>query len=128
MKYLFIILSLTLSTFSYAQVKHNFEKEPENTNCHTLPTTFESTQEALKNIQATTFRLTETLKISKHLTPQAMKYLSCDGETGYLVVKETDDNILVYEKIPYEVWKGLMETKDPISDYKTKIKANYSTL
>ncbi|MBL3656651.1 hypothetical protein [Fulvivirga sediminis] len=128
MKQIFIILLLFTTTISIAQVQHNFEKGPENTNCHELPPEFANHNEAIKALTSTTFRLKETLSISKHLNPQALRYYSCDGKSGYLVAKETDSTYQVYPQIPYKLWQEFSESKDPVYFYKEKIKTQYSKL
>ncbi|UII29139.1 hypothetical protein LVD15_12110 [Fulvivirga maritima] len=128
MKQILFALLLLSPALSNAQVQHNFEKGPENTNCHELPAEFTNYVEAIKALSTTTFRLKETLSISKHLTPQALRYYSCDGKTGYLVAKESDSVFQVYPQVPYKLWQEFSESKDPVYFYSEKIKKQYAKL
>ncbi|UII32935.1 KTSC domain-containing protein [Fulvivirga ulvae] len=129
MKYIAItIFLLLISICMQAQVEHNFEMEPSNTNCHELPEKFDSPTNAINAIEKSTFRFTQSIKISRYHSPKAAFFYSCDGKTGYMIVDLKDGSREVYTIIPQEVWDEFANTNDPIGYYSTHIEKNYENL
>lgn len=130
-KYLYTISFLTfIFPFSpaHAQVEHNFEMGPENTNCDKLPHSFKSAAAALVRIDSSTFRFRESIDLSRFRTPRSATYYSCDGKTGFLVVQETTDSRVIYSDIPKTVWENFINSDDPFDFYAHHVKAIYSTI
>lgn len=110
---------------SFAQVQHNFTMGPSKTTCDSLDIKAlpqDEWQDALRNA---TFRYAEELKISKYKSPRHLWFYSCDGETGHLIAKETDEMEIVLINIKKADWDTFMEAKDPITAYQT-LKKTYS--
>ncbi|WP_202856793.1 KTSC domain-containing protein [Fulvivirga marina] len=128
MKYFITTILLATTISLQAQVEHNFEMEPSNTNCHELPEKFDSPSQAIDVIEKSTFRLTQSIKISRYYSPKAAFFYSCDGQTGYLIVDLKDDRRKIYQNIPQEVWDEFSNTNDPIGYYSTHIDKKYESL
>lgn len=128
MKALIIVALIILPAISIAQVKHNFEMEPSNTNCDDLPGQFDSADKAIKTVESSKFRFQQSVKISRYRSPRSAVYYSCDGKSGYLVVEESDSVRLIYSQIPEEVWDQFVNTNDPIYYYTKKIKSAYEPI
>lgn len=106
-----------------AQVEHNFEKDPENTDCHTLKPPFESDEIGIKLVQDASYRFVQDITISKYRVPNAAYYYSCDGVKGFLIVKESDKVKKLYNDIPKTLWDEFIKAKDPIGFYQSRIKS-----
>lgn len=104
-----------------AQVKHNFKKEPEKTNCHRIEKAFDSEKEGIKLVEKSSFRFVETMTISRYKVPNAVSYYSCDGKDGYLVAKESKEVKVLYSSVPKIIWDEFTKADDPFSFYKEKI-------
>ena len=128
MKYAIVILCMVISTCIHAQVEHNFEMEPSNTNCHELPEKFNSPTQAIDAVEKSTFRFTQSIKISRYHSPKAAFYYSCDGKTGYLIVTLKGDSRKIYKNIPQEVWDQFSNTNDPIGYYASNIEKKYESI
>lgn len=105
----------------YAQQQHNFKKDPEKTNCHKLKLPFTSEASGIDSVEASSFRFTQQMTISRYKVPNAVYYYSCDGLDGYLIAQESKDKKVLYEKVPKVIWDEFLDSDDPIGFYKTKI-------
>lgn len=128
MKHAIVILCMVISSCIQAQVEHNFEMEPSNTNCHELPEKFDSPSQAMDAVEKSTFRFTQSIKISRYHSPKAAFYYSCDGKTGYMIVTLKDDSRKIYKSIPQEVWDQFANTNDPIGYYASNIEKKYESI
>ena len=122
----FTILSLWLATcFTLsAQDYHdpqNMPVEPENTDCHKLPDTFENADQAVKVIEATRFNLSQDFKTTRRQGLMAASYHSCNFKTGYLVVK-FDGEHQIFPDVPLETWEKFQGTSDIDGFYYKNIK------
>lgn len=119
---------MVISSCIQAQVEHNFEMEPSNTNCHELPEKFDSPSQAMDAVEKSTFRFTQSIKISRYHSPKAAFYYSCDGKAGYMIVTLKDDSRKIYKSIPQEVWDQFANTNDPIGYYASNIEKKYESI
>ncbi|TRX48583.1 hypothetical protein FNH22_28730 [Fulvivirga sp. M361] len=118
MKLILCIALLCVTNSLRAQVEHNFVLGPSKTTCDSLSITKEDTGGLIETIRNTSFRYQEQMKISRYKIPQQAWYYSCDGQTGYLIVRETKDVEKIYDNVTKETWQTLMDTNDPITLYK----------
>ncbi len=119
MKRIFLMVVLLLPLSSTAQVEHNFEMGPENTDCGSLDSLSLPEQEMPAPILAATFRYREELRISRYTAPRKLVYASCDGKDGYLLAWQDDSLIHVYEKVPLAAWEAILTAGDPRESYRT---------
>ena len=96
-----------------AQVVHNFEMGPENTDCAHIDSLDLPEQEFAGAIQQLTFRFREEITISRYSAPRKLEYVSCDGETGYLLAWQDDVAIFVYTELPSSGWEAIKDAPDP---------------
>ena len=106
-----------------AQVEHNFIVGPNNTTCDSLKT--EKVPDLIGLVRSTKFRIVEELKVSRYKVPRHVWFYSCDGNTGYLIVRETEASEVLFEGVGKEDWNTLLNSKDPITYYEN-LKAKYS--
>lgn len=96
---------------------------PNNTTCDSMK--LEGVSNSIAIIRKTKFRFTEELKISRYKTPRQVWYFSCDGKTGFMIAKEDEGKELLLEAVTTADWKSLLNSKDPIGQYK-KLKLRYN--
>jgi hypothetical protein len=114
---LLIVLGVAFCDQVSAQVKHNFEMGPENTDCGTLDSlTLEETA-MVETILQTTFRIRENMQVSRYSPPRQFVFVSCDGKTGYLLVYITESSIELYENVAIESWEQIRDARDPREIY-----------
>jgi len=112
MKYTFILSFFLPVLVATAQERIGFKVGPQKTTCDSLPEKFSSMQEALATIEGAKYRFEESFKISRPKGLQAGKFLSCDGESGYLVV-EIDDEKRILSKVSKKIWKNFKKSSNP---------------
>lgn len=123
-----LLLIVCWPLWTLAQVEHNFEMEPLKTDCHELPSHFESPEKAVEILESATFRLQESIKISRYRSPRAARFYSCDGNTGFLIVEETGEDQVVYVAVSQDIWSRFVNSNDPITYYESEIKNKYETI
>ena len=116
-----ILLLLAIKPLVQGQVQHNFKMDPQKTDCHELELTA-NTLDNIARIEATKFRLTEQLQLSKFTNPQRLVYYSCDGKVGYVISTESEAKIILIEKIKKTLWDSFVNSDDPIEFYQTNFK------
>jgi hypothetical protein len=89
----------------------NMKVDPENTDCHKIPDTFENLSEALETIDSTRFYYDQRIKTTRKSGLMQARYVSCDFETGYLIVR-FDGMDRVYPDIKLELWESFQQTAD----------------
>lgn len=118
----FIILCLSKPVF--AQVEHNYKVGPQSANCDTLDISSFPLKEAISTIELTTFRYQQQFKISRTYGVMNARFYSCDGISGYLVIR-VDKKDFIYLEVPETKWRGLISSADINDFYDTEIKENY---
>ena len=118
MKLILCIALICVTNSIRAQVEHNFVMGPSKTTCDSLSIVTDDKEEWIKTIKNTSFRYQEQMKISRYKIPQQVWYYSCDGQKGYLIVRETKDIEKIYDNVTKETWQTLMDTNDPVTLYK----------
>jgi len=98
----------------------NMKVDPENTDCHILPKTFQSLTEALEAVENTRFYYDQSLKTTRRSGLMQARFVSCDFKTGYLVIRY-DGSDQVYPDIDLELWEQFQQTPDIDGFYFDKI-------
>lgn len=93
-------------------------------NCSELPETFASYNDAAEKIANTSFMLSESINTSKSSWIRNAKYKSCDGKTGFLLIK-TDQKEYIHKGVPLEIWKDFKNSDSYGSFYSGSIKGSY---
>ncbi|MEP2772756.1 MAG: hypothetical protein ABJH05_11440 [Fulvivirga sp.] len=123
--WVFLCLFL-ISVAGLAQDKHNFKMGPAKTDCHTVGDLKNVPQDsALSMLLSAEFRFKEEVQISRYRTPRELAYMSCEGEDGYMIAKEDNDRIKLFQKVPKILWDSLINTPDPISFYNSSVFKKY---
>lgn len=122
---IFSMLCINVPVFS--QVEHNYKVGPQSANCDTLDIASYPLEEARSAIELATFRYQQQFKISRTYGVMSARFYSCDGNSGYLVMK-VDKKDLIYMEVPETKWKGLISSADINGFYDTEIKGNYDAI
>lgn len=112
MKLLIIVASVTL--FIACQ----------GTNCDQLPKTYSSYEEAKSIIEKALFQVEESVKTSKSKWIREASYYSCDGISGYFILK-TDHQDYIYSNLPINVWQEFKHAESFGHYYNLNIKHKY---
>ena len=126
MKLVIFIILFSASITCFAQVEHNFNMSPEETDCHQIPDLKPiSPDSAISIILNASYRFQEAITISRYRSPRKLSYFSCDGSVGYMVAQEDDINFKLYSQMPKTIWDSLANSNDPISFYKSSAIKQY---
>ncbi len=120
-----VLTMLCINVPVFSQVEHNYEVGPQSANCDTLDITSYTLGEAISAIDHTTFRYQQQFKISRTYGIMSARFYSCDGNSGYLVIK-VDKKDVIYLEVPETKWKGMISSVDINGFYDTEIKGNYN--
>ncbi len=117
---IFWACTTTLSAQDYKDPQ-NMPVEPQNTDCHKLPETFQDLVEAIRLIKASRFGYQQDFKTTRRSGLMEASYYSCDFKSGYLIVR-FDGQDHLYTQIPVEMWEQFRQTADIDGFYLNKIK------
>lgn len=93
MKYFFLLLISFISFSCRSQ------------NCSTLPNNFISYNQAIRTIENTSFKVSESVNTSKSSWINNAHYYSCDGKTGFFII-ELKRKVYIHTNMPISVWQG----------------------
>ena len=93
-------------------------------NCDQLPKNYSSYEAAIKTIKAAYFKIHENLNTSNSSWVKGASYFSCDGITGYFILK-TEMQEYIYSGVPVEIWNGFKNAESCGSYYDYNIKHHY---
>ncbi len=110
-----IFLILSLFTISYSQ------KE----GCKQLSKQFETYDKAVDKIKSTQFKIEESANTSKSSWIKNASYFSCDGQTGFFILKTSKKEYL-YADLPYQVWKEFKDAESFGRYYNANIRDKYN--
>jgi KTSC domain len=94
------------------------------TNCNQLKTHFSTYVAAINAVKSSSFKIQETLNTSKSSWIRSASYYSCDGQTGYLIIK-TDEKEYIHYAVPIVLWKQFKEADSFGSFYDYYLKNRY---
>ncbi len=100
----------------------NIKIDPQNTDCHQLPESFEQTSEALTAIGATRFYYDESIRTTRKSGLMQARFVSCDFKKGFLIVR-FDGVDQVFPAVELEVWEQFQATADIDGYYLNKIRS-----
>ena len=110
-----------------SQIQHNFPMEPSKTSCDSVDMSSVHRVHLADTIRKTTFRYVEELRISRYKTPRHAWFYSCDGATGFLIAKESEDLEVIFDQVKKSDWDEFVNAKDPIASYK-QLKVKYAII
>lgn len=128
MKYLLTITFLLFVSSLVAQVEHNFEMKPENTDCHLLTPEDKTVTELIQQIRKGSFRFNQKIRISRYRVPHQLEYFSCDGEKGFILALMDNNQELVFSNIPKAEWDALLDAKDILAYYNSEFTRKFKPL
>ena len=119
MKAVFIIciFIFLVNNFSFAQeVEHNYLVAPQATDCDSLKLEDLSLDQTKKMIRGSKFRFDQSFLLTRKSGLQLAEFYSCDNESGYLIIK-FDDQELLYQGVQKEIWNKFISSSDPEGFY-----------
>lgn len=93
-------------------------------NCDQLPKKYSSYNEAVNAIKSTHFKIAETINTSKSSWVRGAAFYSCDGLTGFFILK-TDKKEYLYSEVPINIWKEFKNADSFGSYYNSYIKHRF---
>lgn len=96
-------------------------------NCNQISTKFSSYESALKIIKNSKFSISEKCYTSKSSWINNIEYFSCDGHTGFLLLK-TKSRTYIYSNVPISIWNSFKKAKSFGKYYNQNIKEKYSLI
>jgi len=94
-------------------------------NCDQLPNKYSSYDEAIETIEASHFKIEESVNTSKSSWIRGAEYYSCDGATGFLIL-QTDNQDYLYSGVTLEIWQGFKNSESFGIYYNHKIKHKFT--
>ncbi len=92
--------------------------------CDQLPNKYINYHEAVNKIKTTKFKIIESVNTSKSSWIRGGEFYSCDGITGFFILK-TDKQLYLYSEMPFKVWQGFKNSESFGSYYNYNIKHKY---
>ena len=93
--------------------------------CQSLPKTFSNYTEALSAVKSSKFKVFEELNTSSSSWIRGASYYSCDGVTGYFILK-TDEKEYIHSGVPIGVWRRFKNAESFGSAYNKNFKGRYT--
>ena len=122
----FFIVQLSFFTNVFGQeVEHNYKVGPQFTTCDSLDFESVDSDEAIELIRETKFRFQQSFKLTRRQGFKGGEIYSCNNESGFLVVK-LDDHEILYKNVELRFWNELISSSDP-EGYYLKNKENLSS-
>ena len=114
---------LTVMIISVCTVSFNCNSQ----SCKTIPSHFKSYEEAIATVKKLHFTVDEDVNTSRSTFIQAAHYYSCDGKTGYFIIKIKDFEY-IHENMPIAVWKGFKGSSSFGTFYNLNIRNKYQMI
>ncbi len=92
--------------------------------CSQLPSSYNSYEEAMKTIEASSFKIEESINTSKSSWIKGATFYSCDSIQGFFILKTKRKDYL-YSSMPIEIWNGFKNAESFGSYYHKFIKNRY---
>jgi hypothetical protein len=121
-----VLIMLTCQSV-FGQVEHNYLIGPQSTDCDSLYVLSSPIDEAIENIERSTFRFQQQFKISRTYGVMNARYYSCDGEKGFLIIN-VDRKDFVYMDVPKSIWDNLITSPDINTFYVSEIEESYDVI
>lgn len=93
--------------------------------CNELPNEFETFENAQKQIDNSTFLLSEDVDVSKSSWIRKLSYFSCDNQFGYLIIQTDKGYRYIYQNVPIKIWNEFKIANSFGEYYNEFIKGNY---
>ena len=92
--------------------------------CNSLPSKFNSYNQAISTIERSSFKINESVNTSKSSWIRSAHYYSCNGQTGYFIIQEKN-KIYIHAYLPISVWHQFKNANSFGSFYDHNIKGKY---
>jgi hypothetical protein len=83
----------------------SFAIEVNAQSCNDLPVNFKSYTEALSKVKSASFLIKESADCSKSSWIHSGSFYSCDGKTGYFIMKTKEGREYIHKNMPIEIWR-----------------------
>ncbi len=92
--------------------------------CAELPASFPDYDTAERLVLQAHFPIDETVDTSRSSWIEGARYLSCDGKTGFLLLR-AGGRTYVHQDVPLEIWEGFKSAASLGSYYNRLLKGRY---
>lgn len=93
--------------------------------CSQLPQSFESYSQAISLIQKSSFSVKESANTSGSSWISSAKYYSCDGATGYLIIKTDNGGEYIHNGVSIDVWQDFKKGPSKGTFYNAHLKNRF---
>lgn len=115
--FIFCAIIYLVSNLSFAQeVEHNYLVAPKFVDCDSLKIEDLLIDQATKSIRASKYRFDQSFRLTRKSGLQFAEFYSCDNESGYLIIK-FDDQELLYTDVQKDNWNKFISSSDPEGFY-----------
>jgi len=112
-----LVVTLTISISAIAQeVEHNYKVGPQNVSCDSLKLPADDLPAALSMLKEATYRYSKRFRLTRKNGLQAGEYYSCNGITGFLIVRYDNKEVL-YINYNKTDWDSFTASPDPEGFY-----------
>ena len=107
------LVVIIIVNISFGQdVEHNYKVGPQITTCDSLDVSDSSLEKTIQTIKSSKFRFQQSFKLTRRQGFKGGEYYSCDGESGFLVIKYNDE-MLLFINVKKSIWDKLISSSDP---------------
>lgn len=93
--------------------------------CQQLPEIFSSYKQAFEMIKQADFKIEDSVDCSVSSWVKEASFYSCDGKTGYFILKTKNGNEYLHTGLPIKVWNEFKNASSFGSYYNRQIKGKY---
>ncbi len=107
-----LLLIISVSGSFSQEVEHNYKIGPQVTTCDSMVISDSSPETAIETIKSSKFRFQQSFKLTRRQGFKGGEYYSCDGESGFMVIKYNDERLL-FTDVNKSIWDKLISSSDP---------------
>lgn len=93
--------------------------------CKDLPANFNSYTEALSKVRSASYLFKEEFDCSKSSWMHNASYFSCDGKTGYFIMRTKEGREYIHKDLPIQVWRQFKGASSLGNYYNLNIRGKY---
>ena len=94
-------------------------------NCKNIPAHFSSYKEAVSVIKSNSYKFTDYINTEKSSWMLSAFYFSCDGVSGYLIIRTKTNKEYLHKEVPLLVWYNFKRAESFGQYYNSNIKGRY---
>lgn len=116
-----ILVGIVSSQLIFAQDSVNFHVPPSNHSCDSMEFHEEDFEMVMDQINHTTFRFQQNIRVNRKKGFQEASFFSCDNQNGIMLIRY-DDFSFLYDNMPKQLWDKLVASGNPGTFFENEIK------